>query len=368
MLSEESMAEDLHAPAANWWTSLIQGTTAIPQSVAKLLDTVGQQIGLFLEPTHIRRRGQAEADVTIVKARVEAEIAIVQVQNKLAIQNIQDRADERVRTKESKRQKNMEAIAAQAVLALPEAVSEEPVDEDWITQFFNHCQDISNEEMQSLWARLLAGEVAKPGSFSLRTLDLIKVLDKDDADLFTRFCSMVWQIQNEFTAILPLLGDRWPPLLGAELGIMEFVRLASLGLIRFEPAGKFNLVFHGSPRLVLHYGGRHYLLTVEGDPRMIGEMESYITYVSTDPLESQGSAFVAPYLGYYNRMSRGFEKGVYVGSLANNAKITLGNVLLTEVGKELAAIAGSFPSEEYRSWVISTLKLDGWEVVEIAFD
>ena len=59
------MGDNLPVPEPSWYTSLIQGTTAIPTAIAKLFETVGAQVGLFLEPTHVRRKGQAEADVTI---------------------------------------------------------------------------------------------------------------------------------------------------------------------------------------------------------------------------------------------------------------------------------------------------------------
>jgi hypothetical protein len=47
---------------------------------------------------------------------------------------------------------------------------------------------------------------------------------------------------------------------------------------------------------------------------------------------------------------------------------SIGNFLLTEAGKELAAIAGSTPNEEYLSWVISDLREKGWEVVEVSLE
>ena len=304
------MTDHLPVPEASWFMSLIQGTTAIPKAIAKLIDTIGGQIGLFLEPTHIRRKGQAEADVTVTEARAKADVAVVQLQNKLALQDIQDRTEERVRKRETKRQKNIEAITAQAAGALPESVSEKPVDEDWVTQFFNHCQDISNEEMQSLWARLLAGEVAKPGSFSLRTLALVQVMGKDDANIFTRFCSLVWQTPNGLTPIVPDL-EKVDSLVGVQLGFMDFIRLDSLGLIRFAEVAGFRLTFTDDPHLIYHYYGRQHILTKQGA-----------------------------------------------------RDLNIGKAILTEVGKELAVIAGSSPNEEYRNWAVSTFRERGWEVVE----
>ena len=70
-------------PDPSWYIALIQGTTIVPKAVAKLIDTVGDQIGLFLEPTHIRRKGQAEADVTVTDAKAKAQVAVLKVENKL---------------------------------------------------------------------------------------------------------------------------------------------------------------------------------------------------------------------------------------------------------------------------------------------
>ena len=69
-------------------------------------------------------------------------------------------------------------------------VSDEKVNEDWTTRFFNYAQDISDDEMQELWARILAGEVKRPNSFSLRTLELIKNLSKQEAEIFKRIANL----------------------------------------------------------------------------------------------------------------------------------------------------------------------------------
>jgi len=101
------MADNPLVPEPSWYTSIIQGTTAIPNSIAKLIDTIGTQIGFFLEPTHIRRKGQAEADVTVAMAEAEAKRVVVGQKTRLVVQDIQDRADERIRRREMRRQMNL---------------------------------------------------------------------------------------------------------------------------------------------------------------------------------------------------------------------------------------------------------------------
>lgn len=67
-----------------------------------------------------------------------------------------------------------------------EEVSSEKVDQDWATRFFNIVEDISDEEMQNLWAKILAGEIKQPKSYSLRTLEVLRNLSKEEAEAFIR--------------------------------------------------------------------------------------------------------------------------------------------------------------------------------------
>ena len=62
-------------------------------------------------------------------------------------------------------------------------------DHDWTARFFNEIQDVSSEEMQLLWAKVLAGEVERPGSTSIRTLSILRNLDQATSDLFRKLCS-----------------------------------------------------------------------------------------------------------------------------------------------------------------------------------
>ncbi|GAG79021.1 unnamed protein product, partial [marine sediment metagenome] len=98
------------------------------------------------------------------------------------------RIENRQEYQEQKRQLNIETITQITAenLENEESVSEDKVDEDWTTRFFNYAQDISNEEMQELWGRILAGEVKQPKSYSLRTLELLRNLSKDDAEVFIK--------------------------------------------------------------------------------------------------------------------------------------------------------------------------------------
>jgi hypothetical protein len=88
----------------------------------------------------------------------------------------------------------MEAITARALPQIGENAKPENVEADWITNFFDKCRLISDEDMQLLWAKILAGEANSPGRFSKRTVNSVASLSKTDATLFSTFCSFCWTL------------------------------------------------------------------------------------------------------------------------------------------------------------------------------
>ena len=58
------------------------------------------------------------------------------------------------------------------------------VNEDWLNYFEQYAEKASSARMYDLWARVLAGEIRKPQSFSLVTLRFLAELDKEMASLF----------------------------------------------------------------------------------------------------------------------------------------------------------------------------------------
>jgi hypothetical protein len=303
--------------------------------LTKLVETVGNGLGLLYEPVRIRRKAKAEAEVAIGKAKAEANIALIkaksktdialmQINDRALIREATDRAEVRVTRREEQRQQNLEAIVAKAALGGPETVSDKPVEKDWVARFIDDGQDVSDEEMQSIWARILAGEVCKPGSFSLRTLAVVRTMSKKDAELFTRFCSIVWEWDELGTRSLRPLTYRTELLQsmpGIGLGILEFTRLDSMGLIRMDT-----------------------------------RISHYVSYkLRIDKTVPDGSAEI-PFHWYYHGKHYVFRKMVEIkpSNLAEDQpfqevimQFPTGEILLTDVGYELAWIAGSEPNEDY---------------------
>ena len=63
---------------------------------------------------------------------------------------------------------------------------DKPIEPDWFVQWRNRAQDVSNEDMQRLWARVLKGQAAVSGSYSIHTLEFLSCMSRDDAELLAK--------------------------------------------------------------------------------------------------------------------------------------------------------------------------------------
>ncbi|WP_185975133.1 DUF2806 domain-containing protein [Mesorhizobium sp. WSM4310] len=63
------------------------------------------------------------------------------------------------------------------------------LEDDWLNFFEDYAEKASSENMRKLWGRILAGEIRKPGAFSLRTLRIASELDRPTVSLFQEFAA-----------------------------------------------------------------------------------------------------------------------------------------------------------------------------------
>ena len=162
----------------------IKDLVGLSLPLTKLVEVISSGMGALYRPVGIRREAAAQADATRLLGNAQQEvdadrmlaIAFAEAANKVVLAEaslqIEERAQTRLEHRQLLKQINLEAIAAAAVEHLSGPVSTEEVDEDWKTRFFNIAEDVSSSEMQDLWGKILAGEVARPGSYSVRTLEV----------------------------------------------------------------------------------------------------------------------------------------------------------------------------------------------------
>ena len=256
--------------------------------ISKPVDTfvrkISEAVGGLAAPWQIKRVAKAEAEAGITKAQSEIEIT-----------DLHRRAIHRFVEEEAKHQKNMEDIAAKAVPQLNEESSPNAMEDDWIANFFDKCRIVSDNEMQSLWSQVLAGEANVPGTYSKRTVNLLSELDKSDAKLFTKLCGFCWVIGD----FVPLVFDFQAEIYNRhEINFNTVSHLESIGLVQggFTGFSKLNL----PKRFIVHYYGKPLFLEMPKD--------------------------------------------------ADN-KLKIGKTRLTKIGQELAPICGSKPVDGFYEYV-----------------
>lgn len=107
------------------------------------------------------------------------------------------------------------------------------VDSTWKNHWAGGATNVGTEdhERRTWWARLLAGEIQQPGTFSLRTLSVMNTMSTKEAQLFARLCDYVW---NGWKPVLILPSEKsglWKP------NFSEAAMMESSGLMQVSPLG-----------------------------------------------------------------------------------------------------------------------------------
>ncbi|GEA08034.1 TIGR03899 family protein [Alteromonas sp. KUL42] len=98
---------------------------------------------------------------------------------------------------ETQKASNLQAVLNIALNVTINEQTSENLDPDWFFAFSTMSEEIYSRPMQELWGKIFAVEVARPGSFSLRTLQLLKTLTHRDAKIFAKAVSIASKRNND---------------------------------------------------------------------------------------------------------------------------------------------------------------------------
>jgi len=157
------------------------------KAFSQLLGGLGTYIGAW-----VRRPTQAVEDKTDARSLITKRIAEVAAERAISDPEIIGRALEKWLPSELRKQENKEAIVSFALEGFVEAgadetgpsQSQQEIDDEWLNSFERFAEDASSERMQRLWAKVLNGEIMRPGSFGRSTLRFLHEMDKYTAQAF----------------------------------------------------------------------------------------------------------------------------------------------------------------------------------------
>ena len=208
-------------------------------------------IGRLLLPWQMRREGRAAADVErdkmLVLAQAEREVDAIRrgdvtlgPDRKLTPTDAGDAAllEKLLASSALSDQLRREVNTARTIVRAEELIAsntgEVPPtrpDPDWLYRWRDAAGEVSSEELQVLWAQLLAGEFKAPGSYSRRTLECLRNLNREEAQQFTALApfvvdGVIWRGREDY---LDGVGVSYGMLLSMQdIGLLSGVEVTGL--------------------------------------------------------------------------------------------------------------------------------------------
>lgn len=275
---------------------------ALGGATENLTGLLRDTLGLFIEPARIKKTAKAELEVAEQKFLQE-----VSFENRK--RDLAERAKHRIAHTEVRRQENLELIGSMALMLLPENATPEKINIDWLHHYASCAQDVSEDELRELWARLLAQEATKPGEFSKRTLDYLKSFSVEDCKIFEKILPLTASDSDSSFLIYNTLGEKFDKF---GLTFLEHTHLFDIGLL-------------------------------------VNSLDIAI------PVEEGKDINI-----------RYFRNNLH-GTNTTTSLIQIRVIVLTNVGSQLVNIVEAKPSEDFYNELISELKNYGLTVVESRF-
>lgn len=226
----------------------IKDLAGLSQPLTKLVEVISSGLGNLSESYLIRKKAQAKAfEIDTISKAIRRNISPIanleykdqtvtivgkdENQKEISIEEkFEERLLSRLVFQEVKRQQNIEQISQYAAEQLRDEkeVSSEKIDEDWISRFFNIAEEITGEEAQMLWGKVLAGEVKRPKSYSIRTLEFLKNISKEEAQIFSKIAQL--SIIESGKAYIPIFGDEYLKT-KFEISVIDILALQEIGIL-----------------------------------------------------------------------------------------------------------------------------------------
>ena len=141
------------------------------------------------------------------------------------------RALKRLQLQKIQRQINIEAIMAGALSLCPDVISKGRPDPDWLEHFIALAEDITNQAMQTLWAKILVGETLSPGTFSIKSLQALKQMTQKEANALQKCAPLCGFVEYEGSYLIMLGYYKKPSFFDLlRKGNKESINLAQSGL------------------------------------------------------------------------------------------------------------------------------------------
>lgn len=145
--------------------------------------------------------------------------------------------------KELKEYINKGKIISYAVKDIKNDTQTYNVDEEWLMYFFDYAKNITDDNMQRIWGKLLAERVNGKHGITKRLINIFSMIEQQDIELFCMLCAMSFKQFNDKESIYPFIYIRNHAAYYNKHGIRRYnlAQLDNLGLIEYDTHGNFVL-------------------------------------------------------------------------------------------------------------------------------
>jgi hypothetical protein len=264
--------------------------------LTEFIKRVSRAIGILYEPHRIVRKAKAEATAKVIHAGADAEAKA-----------ISERAALRNKFILNRQQTNLEQIVKLALPAIDQSKEPQNMEEDWLIQFMNAAQDVSDIDLQSLWAKLLAGEYNQKGTFSIRTIHAVRLLRKAEAETINRFFGLVSVLNQELYCAIHIKPNR---LQAFQITDLVVGQLKDIGIV----SETMHFVLTSThERHIMKYFGREFVLSksdsVHYEPALVFYLLSSIgKELFSVAVPERNDSYLSQLLEYFKIDSIAFEE------------------------------------------------------------
>lgn len=233
----------------------------------KAITSVSDLVKCFWKPQSIKREAKARRYADLMDAETRLEVAKIEKQ----IEEVQNNNRANILEKAQKYTKNDTNCS--------------DIDSAWLMNFFDECKNINDEQMQEIFASILAGEMDHPGTFSLRTLGVLKMLESKEAESFSKL--LKYAVSTGGRTVIP---THHMPM---DVSYSTLMTLEEAGLVKINENhfsmkpddGKFNITYgsllgivEGEPGKGVHLNSIACLTLVGEELYRLGKKNSWFSF------------------------------------------------------------------------------------------
>lgn len=206
--------------------------TALATGIGRSLTEIATIPESLIKNWKILKKAENEQKIKVLNQGGDLAKEFMSLNPEIASRSLDNLGYKLIRT-----QKNKEAIATKMLneikLIGKQGYENKNCNQDWFYRYWNLVEEISDEDMQSILAKILADEIVHPETVGLNTITCLLGLSKKDILSFQKMCSLsIHYSSSVFVIAQKLPFQEYGSLEDYGISFGEILDFESLGLIR----------------------------------------------------------------------------------------------------------------------------------------